>query len=249
MSRLAVIALGGRRSGRRPAMAPWMAPFVFVAGALLLSWGAGTGLSVWRGVRPAAEFRGALIVIDPGHGGRDPGAVGRAGVREKEVALAVALQLQTLLHRAGVYTRLTRTDDTDLADPGATVRKPQDLRRRAEMANQAAADLFISIHANSFPSSIWSGAQTFYYPADGEGKRLAEAIQDALHRVLGPTSRRPQPGNYRVLRDTVMPAVVVELGFLSNPAEEQLLADPAYQERLAQALYEGILAYFGHERP
>lgn len=246
MPRFSVIALGGRGPRGRAAVPPCMTPLIVAVGALMLSWGAGLGVGIRWGARPAADFRGALVVIDPGHGGRDPGAVGRAGVREKDVALAVALQLQTLLHRAGVYTRLTRTDDNDLADADATVRKPQDLRRRAEIANAAAADVFVSIHANSFPSSIWSGAQTFYYPADGEGKKLAEAIQDALHRVLGPTSRRPQPGNYRVLRDTVMPAVVVELGFLSNPAEERLLADPAYQERLAHALYEGILAYFGH---
>lgn len=217
--------------------------------AFTCAWGARAGLAGWFRAVPVMEFRGSLVFIDPGHGGKDPGAVGPGGVREKDVVLEVAARLETFLNRAGIYTELSRRDDTDLADPNAAVRKPQDLRRRAERANRAAADIFVSLHANAFPSSIWSGAQTFYFPGDEEGRRLAIEIQDALHRELGPGSRRPQPGNYRVLRDTVMPAVVVEVGFLSNPAEERLLADPHYQERLARAIYEGIVSYLQTRSP
>lgn len=225
-----------------PAAPPWMAGLCSLIAALALAWGVQAGRDWFQRV-PVLEFRGALVVIDPGHGGPDPGAVGPTGVREKDVVLAVALRLETLLNRAGVYTLLTRRDDTDLADPDASPRKAQDLRRRAERANQAAADVFVSIHANAYPSSVWSGAQTFYYPGDPEGRRLATAIQDALQAELGPSSRRPQRGNFRVLRDTVMPGAVVEIGFLSNPHEEKRLADEDYQQRLALAIYKGILAY------
>lgn len=240
MPRLPLSVLWGGR-GFWPAR--WAVPaFVAVAVAAAIAWGVQAGLGKGRPV-PVMEFRGALVAIDPGHGGPDPGAVGAAGVREKDVVLAIALRLEGLLNRAGVYTLVTRREDVDLADEGASPRKAQDLRRRAERANVAAADVFVSIHANAFPGSRWRGAQTFYFPGDGQGRRLATAIQDALQAEFGPSNRRPQPGNYRVLRDTVMPAAVVEVGFLSNPAEEQLLAEPGHQGRLAHAIYEGILQF------
>lgn len=203
----------------------------------------------WHRTASVMEFRGRLVVIDPGHGGKDPGAVGRAGTLEKEITLAVALQLERLLNRAGVYTQLTRRSDVDLADEHAFPRKAQDLRRRALLANQAGADVFVSLHANSFPSSRWSGAQTFYFPDDGEGRRLAESIQEAIRRRSPSNRRQPRPGNYRVLRETTMAAVVVELGFLSNPQEEKLLTDPQHRQALAEAVYEGILAYFTGRLP
>lgn len=229
-----------RRASRR-----W--PATLPAGGLLLllvvalgCWGAWW----WHRAVAVMDFRGRLVVIDPGHGGKDPGAVGRAGTLEKDVTLAVALELESLLNRAGVYTRLTRRSDVDLADEHAFPRKAQDLRRRALLANQAGADVFVSLHANSFPNSRWSGAQTFYFPDDPEGRRLAQYIQEAIRRRWPSNRRQPRPGNYRVLRDTGMPAVVVELGFLSNPGEEQLLASHEYRRALAEAVYQGILAFF-----
>lgn len=190
---------------------------------------------------------GRLVVIDPGHGGYDPGAVAANGTLEKDVVLSIARRLERLLNQAAIYTLLTRTEDKSVQPPTpdkSTSRKRQDLMARVEIANEAQADLFISIHCNSFPQSIWSGAQTFYFPNQNESKRLAVAIQSELVRRLGPNRRQANAGDYRVLKDTKMPAVVVEVGFLSNPREARLLADPAYQERVGTAIYYGILRYY-----
>jgi N-acetylmuramoyl-L-alanine amidase len=116
-----------------------------------------------RTTAPLSEIiSGRTIVIDPGHGGPDPGCVAGQAV-EKEIVLAIAKKLATRFDRAFMRATLTRESDTDLADPeltGARARKRQDISRRAEAAN-GGADLLISVHANSFPSPVWSGAQTF----------------------------------------------------------------------------------------
>jgi N-acetylmuramoyl-L-alanine amidase len=195
----------------------------------------------------ADKISGRLVVIDPGHGGHDPGAVAPDGILEKDIVLNIAKHLQGFLNQAAVHTILTREgNDSVKPAPGRSFlgSKRQDLIERAEIANRAKADLFISIHCNSFPQSIWSGAQTFYYPGQAESKRLAVVIQSELVRRLGPNRRQANAGDYRVLKDTHMPAVVVEVGFLSNPREARLLADPSYQKKVAEAIYWGILRYY-----
>ena len=115
-------------------------------------------------------------------------------------------------------------------------------------ANRSGADLLLSIHVNSFPQSIWSGAQCFYYAGNPESKELANAIQDELAARLGPNRRRPVAADYLILKATRMPAVTVEVGFISNPREERLLADAAYREQLAEAIFAGAVAYFLRQR-
>lgn len=187
---------------------------------------------------------GKVVVIDPGHGGADPGAVSASGLLEKDVTLAIALELERLLERAGVYVHMTRRDDRDLADPQAPIRKSQDLSRRVAVATGSGADVFISVHANSYPSPLWSGAQTFYYPNRDTDRRLAERIQARLIAHLGPNRRQAASGDYYVLREATVPAVVVEVGFLSHPEESIRLGSPDYQRRVAEAIYMGILDYF-----
>lgn len=196
--------------------------------------------------QPMHAISGMTIVIDPGHGGIDPGAVSRSGYLEKDIVLAISEELERLLNKAAVHTVMTRRGDYDLADntqQNLLERKRQDLQRRVDLAEDSRAQLYISVHANYFPSSIWSGAQTFYFEGQAESKRLAEAIQTELVNSLGPNNRLARPGNYRVLRDTTMPAALVEVGFLSNPREAELLGDPKYQARVAEAIYRGILRY------
>ncbi len=193
------------------------------------------------------RISGRLVVIDPGHGGYDPGAVSADGTLEKDVVLSIAKHLGRLLNQASIYTLFTREGDNSVQlAPGGNLlsRKRQDLMGRVNLANKAEADLFISIHCNSFPQSIWSGAQTFYYSGQHESKQLAVAIQSELVKRLGPNRRQANAGDYRVLKDTRMPAVMVEVGFLSNPKEARLLADPNYQEKMANAIYHGILRYY-----
>ncbi|NLL42739.1 MAG: hypothetical protein GX251_05325 [Firmicutes bacterium] len=190
---------------------------------------------------------GRTIVLDAGHGGIDPGAVSAGGLLEKEITLAIANELETLLSRAAVYVVMVRHGDYDLADSSESdllKRKRQDLSRRVRIAEEAQADLYISIHANYFPGPRWFGAQTFYYEGSPEGKHLAEILQTELVRHLGPNSRLARPGDFRVLRDTTMPAAMVEVGFLSNPREAQLLSEPGYQKKVASAIFAGLLRYY-----
>ncbi|MGI6624135.1 MAG: N-acetylmuramoyl-L-alanine amidase [Limnochordia bacterium] len=191
---------------------------------------------------------GRTIVIDAGHGGIDPGAVSAQGVLEKDVTLAISQELEYLLKRAAVYVVMVRRGDYDLADSSEVNllnRKRQDLSRRVQIAEQAQADLYISIHANYFPSPIWSGAQTFYFEGSGQGEHLAKTLQTELVRNLGPNHRLARPGDFRVLRDTSMPAAMVEVGFLSNPREAALLSQTSYQKQVAAAIFSGILRYYG----
>ncbi len=190
---------------------------------------------------------GRTIVIDAGHGGIDPGAVSAKGTLEKEITLGIARELEVLLKRAAVYVIMVRQGDYDLADSSETNllnRKRQDLSKRVAIAEEANADLYISIHANYFPSPIWSGAQTFYYEGSGDGLHLAKTLQTELVRHLGPNNRLARPGDFRVLRDTSMPAAMVEVGFLSNPREAELLSDASYQKKVAAAIFSGLLRYY-----
>jgi N-acetylmuramoyl-L-alanine amidase len=128
-------------------------------------------------------------------------------------------------------------------------KKLRDLRYRTGLANKSGAELFLSIHANSFPQTIYYGAQTFFNVKDPQSKKLAYAIQYYLVKDLGPNKRRPKTGNFLVLNDTRMPGVTIEIGFLSNPSEADLLNDPQYRERVAAAIYRGVIAYFCNQIP
>lgn len=194
---------------------------------------------------------GKTVVIDAGHGGRDPGAVGRSGLAEKEITLDIAQRLRRLFSRVGVYVVMTREKDLDYGETGDQsrgTRKSRDLAYRAGIANRSGADLLLSIHVNSFPQSIWSGAQCFYEAGDQESKELAGAIQDELAAKLGPNRRRPVAADYLLLKAARMPAVTVEVGFISNPREERMLADAAYREQLAEAIFAGAVAYLLRQR-
>ena len=187
---------------------------------------------------------GGRLRAHRGHGGPDPGAIGATGAQEKDITLAIALKLQQVLHRSAVYTVLTRAGDHDLVQ-GEPVshRQREDLLRRAALVNASGADVFVSLHANSFPSPRWSGAQTFYLEGREESRRLAEAIQASLVRHLGPNRRTARPADLRILRAVEVPAALVEVGFLSNPEEERRLQDPEYQWRVAEAIAEGIFVF------
>lgn len=195
---------------------------------------------------------GRLIVIDPGHGGEDPGAVGRTGADEKDVVLEVSKKLASILQQAGAQVLLTRDGDRDLSDPGLNSiyqRLVQDLDRRVELANQRKADIFISVHINSFPDPRVNGAQAFSQPGSPEGKRLAEAIQLEMNKFLENPGRSAKQVDYYTLRLAKMPGTLVEIGFISNSHEERLLLDPQYQQRVAWALYAGIVRYFSQASP
>jgi N-acetylmuramoyl-L-alanine amidase CwlD len=193
---------------------------------------------------------GMVIAIDPGHGGIDGGAVSKDGIIEKNINLAIALVLRDYLQQVGAYVVMTREIDDDLADIIRGGRQRQDLERRVKRVNDSGADLLVSIHMNSVPSSRYRGAQTFYQPnVHPESRRLAEMIQTELIRQLQNTDRAIVPrDNIFLLNHAQMPAVLVEVGFLSHPEEAGLLATDSYQRKVAEAIYRGILRYAAGEK-
>jgi len=181
-----------------------------------------------------------VVVIDAGHGGVDPGAVGKGKVLEKDVTLAVSKRLQVLVQQSGAKTIMVRVDDSDLGtSQGLLKRKREDLAQRIQLARDAQAEVYLSIHANSFPDAKLNGAQTFYHSDSPEGRVLAQSIQQELNSMTNGKRVAKANQDIYVLKKAHQAAVTVELGFLSNLEEEQLLTTPDYQEKLAIAIYKG----------
>jgi N-acetylmuramoyl-L-alanine amidase len=178
---------------------------------------------------PIVPRGSGTVMIDPGHGGKDPGATGVNGYREKYVNLGVSKALHSLLRQQGYTVRMTRDRDVFI-----------ELDDRVELANRWNPQLFVSIHADSIRNRYIYGFTV--YIAEGASKnslRAAQIIEKALTNI-GITSRGIRRANYRVLKYTRCPAVLVELGYLTNHAEAALLANPDYQNKLAQALAAAI---------
>ncbi len=193
------------------------------------------------------NLRGKIIAIDPGHGGNDAGAIGPTGVMEKNVTLKVALELQKLLKAEGATVIMTRETDTTVSYKGAKASDIEELGARCEVANRAGADIFISIHADSFTRPEARGTTGYYYSKSttGRGQKLADCIRRNLIEQLGTPSRGTQPCNFYVVKNTDMPATLIELGFISNKEEEKLLDSAEGVIKAAQGIFDGIEDYFG----
>ncbi|WHY67281.1 N-acetylmuramoyl-L-alanine amidase CwlD [Neobacillus sp. SuZ13] len=194
---------------------------------------------------------GKIILLDPGHGGPDGGA-GTGQTLEKDIALEITKKVRDYLQMQGALVIMTRETDTDLAAPdtrGYSRRKVEDLKTRLKMINEGDNDFFVSIHLNAIPSSRWSGAQTFYAPQYKENAEAAKFIQDELRTNLKNTTRRAKPiNNVYILKNAKKPGVLVEVGFLSNPAEKEKLKKDSYQEKVAISIYQGITRYYTNEK-
>jgi len=182
------------------------------------------------------------ICLDPGHGGYDGGAVGRSsGVMEKALNLQLAQKLQKLLRDSGAQVVLTRESDIALADEGKE-RKRRDLQARVQAAK--GADVFISLHMNEYADRAQAGPQVFYTKGHEQSRLLAGAVQQAMNEMLSPARERSaNTGDYYVLREQQLPAVLVECGFLSNAGEEQKLQTDDYQWAVAQSIHAGLCEY------
>lgn len=196
-------------------------------------------------VSEAVNPKETVIVIDAGHGGVDPGKVGTAGTLEKDINLAIAFELKTLLEESGIKVVMTRETDTGLYSENATNKKREDMEERVRVIRSADPALVVSIHQNSYPSADCKGAQVFYYKDSEKSKALAETIQQSFLTVLadGNTRQAKANGDYYLLRKAPCTIVIAECGFLSNPTEEALLATGEYQKKVADALYQGVLRY------
>ena len=218
-----------------------------------------------------------LIVIDPGHGGHDPGAIGPSGVAEKDVVLDVSRRLARMVEE-GLGIKVVMTRNADVFIP---------LRDRTNFANKQRADLFISVHANAHPRSWSEGVETYFLSSEATDKEarqvaavengvvqlesptqrqktdvlksilwdlaqsefqqessfMAETVQDLMTRSLGLVNRGVKQAGFYVLGGAAMPAILIEVGFLTNPREEKQLASPAHRDAVAGAIYAGLAEY------
>jgi N-acetylmuramoyl-L-alanine amidase len=195
---------------------------------------------------------GKIIALDAGHGGPDGGAVGYDGLIEKDITLPITLYLRDYLQQSGAVVVVTREDDRDLAQEetkSLRLRKTEDLIERVKMIKESDAELLVSIHLNSIPAPQWYGAQTFFKSGRDESKKLAYFIQDQIIQNLNNTTRQIKSiRNVYLLEANEVPSALVEVGFLSNPQEAELLRTEMYQKKVAASIYEGILRYYSHEQ-
>lgn len=172
------------------------------------------------------------VCVDAGHGGIDPGAVGGVPfpVEEKDVNLAIALEVEKQLQRRDWETLLTRRQDRTLSSPA-----------RAEFANRYEADVFVSIHANAASTPEVEGMEVFHFPGSQHGRSLALHVLDRmLFRFPGHRNRGVKSANFTILRTTAMPAILVECEFLTHPRQLEFLASSDCQCGLAVAIAHGI---------
>ena len=193
-----------------------------------------------------------IVAIDPGHGGVDPGAVSKSGLTEDEINLKIALKLKRFIEQSGGIAILTREDDKGLyTDQSTTLgqKKVEDLHNRRKLIEESQAEIFVSIHLNSFTRPGYFGAQTFYSETHEENQALAYILQEELKNVLDKENKR-QPAireDVYIIKDMEIPSVLIEAGFLSNQDEARLLDTSDYQEKIAWSIYVGIMKYFNTE--
>ncbi len=184
---------------------------------------------------PPPPEEGRFIAVDAGHGGNDTGAINQqVGINEKTITLAISLKLKKVLEDRGHRVRMTRSEDIFI-----------ELTRRAEIANNAGTDIFVSVHANSANNLSATGIETYHHPDSANGRVLATKVQEAMIAAFpSHTNRGVKSANFVVLRETQMPACLVETEFLSNNQQAQFLANPNNQQKIATAIADGIAAYF-----
>lgn len=190
------------------------------------------------------------VIIDPGHGGEDGGAVGTDGTIEKGINLSISLKLRSFFKMAGYSVIMTRSDDRAIYDKGCTTlreKKSSDLHNRFHIISGHPNAAFLSIHQNIYTDSYYSGTQVFYSPNNPSSKTLAETIQQYVKSSIQPQNDRlvkPAGDNLYLLYNAKSVAVMVECGFLSNNSECKQLEDNDYQDKVAFSIFCGTLQYY-----
>ena len=186
-------------------------------------------------------------MLDPGHGGTDTGAIGVDGLQEKDITLLVAKRVQQLLKDSGARVVMTRDDDQDVYGPSAT--DAQELQARVDVGEATGgAEVFLSIHCNAFAKPAAHGTETYYYPKSENDKALAQALQDGMLDHGRLRDRGVKQARFYVLRNSSLPAALVELAFITNYEEKKLLADEDFQQEMALGICEGLANYFAATR-
>lgn len=173
-----------------------------------------------------------FVILDPGHGGEYPGCI-RGGVEEKALTLEICTRIRDKLRESAVDALMTRETDVTVT-----------LDERCEIANASEAELFVSVHANSYPEEAIAGLESYFYKGSESGKALSDSVL-AHAESAGIRTRYSREGNYQVIRDTKVPAILVETGYMTNPAELELLMSADYQDKLAEAIAGAIVEYLG----
>ena len=182
------------------------------------------------------------IVVDPGHGGIDPGSIGyKTKVKESDLNLKISMMLAERLREIGVRVVLTRTDDNSLAT-GITGKrfKKEDMKLRKAMIDQIRPNMVISIHMNSYTNHTLRGAKVFYDKSSEISKQIAESIQYQFSQTLEATNNVASVGDYYMLKCTQSPSIIAECGFLSNERDEKLLLDETYQQKIVNCIFKQI---------
>ena len=196
-----------------------------------------------------AVDRDHCIVIDPGHGGEDGGAVSRTGLPESNLNLEIALRLKDLFNLLGYDTYMTRSTDISVYTKGETLsqKKASDLKERVKRINETEGAVLLSIHQNHFPDQRYHGGQVFYGKTQGS-RELAELLQSAFLSVLqSPASRQAkQSSGIYLMEHITCPGVLIECGFLSNPQEEANLRNPDYQKKLCAVIAAATCQYLSN---
>lgn len=196
-----------------------------------------------------------VIVIDPGHGGVDGGAVGVDNIVEKDINLKICMVMKDIFTASGFDVVMTRETDISIHDEGITsVRKQKtsDLHNRLAIAEQYPGAIFISLHQNKFTSSNANGTQIFYGPKNEQSKVLAQILQDNFKQALQPENSREikkAEKNLYLMDQAKCISVLVECGFLSNPKEAYQLIDPTYQAQIAFEIYHSVMEYLSVDIP
>lgn len=186
---------------------------------------------------PGSADKVYTVVIDPGHGGKDIGATGASGLYEKDFTLSLSKRVREILEKEDkIKVYMTREDDTFISSED---------KYRPKYANELNADLFISIHGNTYEDPSVSGTEAYYYHEGS--KSFAEALHEKVVDATGFRDRGVKNNDFFVVKYTDMPAVLLEIGYLTNPQEEQLMADDDVQKKTAESISDGVKEYLGIE--
>lgn len=193
----------------------------------------------------ASSRTAPVVVIDSGHGGRDPGKIGIDGSLEKDINLQIAKRLKQYLEASDVAVVMTRENDSGLYHENDASKKSADMKNRCNLINEASPILTVSIHQNSYHEEYVNGGQVFYYKNSEQGKELAQILQKRFDYVQKGSSTRSAKANdnYYLLLHVRSPIVIVECGFLSNAKDTANLTSAEYQDRLAWTIHMGIMEY------
>jgi len=192
--------------------------------------------------RTSGGLDGKIITLDAGHGGSDPGAIGSDGTKEKNITLSITKMVKEILEQKGAKVYMTRTTDVDVFGPNAS--DAEELQARVNVGEKYNSDMFVSLHINSSVNKNIGGFSTYYYPKTDNDLRLAKNIQNKLAANFGVDDLGVRQANFYVIKRISMPAVLVEMCFISNEKELTLMKGQWFQKKTARLIAEGIEKYF-----